>query len=196
MNKRIGVKCAALIFAGLVIGMGRNQAADETPLFNGKDLTGWTHVHEALFDVHEGNLRLVRGMGWLRTDKEYGDFILEVDLRPRVERYDSGLLFRVGLEGKPWPTNAWQVNLRRDMWGALVKDFKRIHGSSVEGPDIEDEMPWTKLRLEVRGNRARLEMDGKLIWETDKIDRSRGYIGIQAEDRVFEFRKFQITELN
>jgi hypothetical protein len=171
-------------------------APESRDLFNGRDLTGWEPVHDVTFDATNGNLRLVKGMGWLRTDREVGDFILELELRPLVERYDSGLLFRVGLEGKPWPTNGWQVNLRRDMWGALVQGYTRILPSPVEGPDIEDDTPWSKFRLEVRGARALLDINGRRIWETDRIDRSRGYLGIQAEDRMFEFRNMRLQELD
>lgn len=171
-------------------------AADWQPIFSGKDLTGWAPVHDVKFEAKDGVLKLVRGTGWLRTEKEYGDFLLEVELRPLVERYDSGLFFRVGLDGKPWPTDGWQINLRRDMWGALVKGYTKILPSPVEGPDIDDDAtPWTKLHLEVRGTKASLDLDGKRIWATDKIDRAKGYLGIQAEERVFEFRNFRVREL-
>src|SRR5512135_10419 len=69
-------------------------------LFNGKDLSGWVPVHEVTFVVTNGNLRLVKGMGWLRTEKQYGDFILEAEWRALVPEYDSGFFIRAGLEGK------------------------------------------------------------------------------------------------
>lgn len=172
------------------------HGAEWQSLFNGKDLAGWAPVHEVKFEAQEGELRLLRGTGWLRTEKEYGDFILEVELRPLVERYDSGLFFRVGLDGKPWPTDGWQINLRRDMWGALVRGFKKVAASSAEGPDIEDTTPWTKLHLEVRGTKATLDVDGKRVWEYDQIDRARGYLGIQAEDRAFAFRGWRLQSLD
>src|SRR5512132_3500615 len=91
-------------------------AADSTEakwesLFNGKDLSGWVSVNDTEFIVTNGNLRLVRGMGWLRTEKQYKDFVYEVEWRALVPEYDSGLFIRAGLEGKPWPTDGWQVNL-------------------------------------------------------------------------------------
>jgi hypothetical protein len=171
------------------------QPAEWQPLFNGKDLTGWVSVHDVLFDVQDETLRLVRGTGWLRTEKEYGDFILDVEIRPLVERYDSGLFFRAGLDGKPWPNDGWQVNLRRDMWGALVRGFKKMLDSSVEGPDVDDTTPWSRFRLEVRGTHASLTLEGKQLWQTDAIEPRRGYIGIQAEERSFAFRNFRILEL-
>lgn len=187
---------AAILSVGSVAVASAVLAADWTPLFNGKDLSGWVAVHDVKFEAVDGALRLVRGMGWLRTEKEYGDFILEVELRPKVERYDSGFFFRAGLDGKPWPTEGWQVNLRRDKWGNLVKGFKDVKKTEVEGPDVDDDAPWSKFRLEVRGAKATLDVDGKRVWEFDQIDRGRGYIGIQAEERSFDFRNFRIQALD
>jgi hypothetical protein len=178
---------ATVLFAGALTA----SAAEWRSLFNGRNLEGWVGVHDAVFEAQDGNLRLVRGMGWLRTEREYGDFILEMEIRPRVERYDSGLFFRVGLEGKPWPTDAWQINLRRDAWGALVKGTKRLIASSVEGPEVEEDA-WSKFRLEVRGRTAALDVDGKRVWTFDQIEPARGYIGIQAEERSFDFRNVRL----
>src|SRR5258708_4172609 len=93
-------------------------------LFNGKDLSGWTPMHDVEFVVTNGNLRLVTGMGWLRTEKQYTDFILEAEWRALMPEYDSGFFVRAGLEGKPWPNEAWQVNLQRAALGGLVKGNK------------------------------------------------------------------------
>ena len=196
MRSRFASRRRVGLFVALITGALAALAADWQPIFNGKDLTGWAPVQDVKFEAKDGVMKLVRGTGWLRTEKEYGDFMLEVELRPLVERYDSGLFFRVGLDGKPWPTDGWQINLRRDMWGALVRGYTKILPSTAEGPDIEDDTPWTKLHLEVRGSKASLDLDGKRIWATDKIDRAKGYLGIQAEDRVFEFRNFRVRELS
>jgi hypothetical protein len=191
---RCGV-VGGLVLAGLLSVPAATTDAEWQSLFNGKDLAGWKAEHGVTFEAADGALRLVKGMGWLRTEKEYGDFILEVELRPRVERYDSGLFFRVGLDGKPWPTDGWQINLRRDKWGTLVRGYKDVLRSEVEGPDVDEDAPWSKFRLEVRGTKATLDVDGKRVWAFESLDRARGYIGIQAEERSFDFRNFRIQGL-
>ncbi|MCC7377126.1 MAG: DUF1080 domain-containing protein [Verrucomicrobiales bacterium] len=189
--RNLAARCSVALAVGVFAAVAA-EAPEWQPLFNGKDLTGWQAFHDAKFEVNDAQLRLVKGTGWLRTDKAYRDFVLEVEVRPRVERYDSGFFFRAAADGKPWPADAWQINLRRDMWGALVHGTQRIMPATVEGPDIDDETPWSKFRLELRGTRAVLELNGKKVWETDKIDRPSGYIGIQAEERSFDFRNFRI----
>jgi len=94
-----------IVLATLRLSLAADAPKDETwvSLFNGKDLSGWVPVQEVTFVVTNSNLRLVSGMGWLRTEKQYTDFVLEAEWRALVPGYDSGFFIRAGLEGKPWP---------------------------------------------------------------------------------------------
>ena len=161
-------------------------------LFNGKDLTGWKAVHDVAFEVVDGNLRLVKGMGWLRTEKEYQDFILEVEWRALEEKYDSGIFVRAGLEGKPWPNDGWQVNLRYDALGGLVKGYQNKVPAETPRMPVKK---WVKFRLEVRGQEITLDVDGERTWEYKSLDAVKGFIGIQAENKSFDFRNLRIQPL-
>ncbi len=171
---------------------GQPGTGEYQPLFNGKDLTGWVAVHDVTFVVTNGNLRLVKGMGWLRTEKEYGDFVLEAEWRALEPGYDSGFFVRGGLEGKPWPKDGWQVNLSRAALGALVKGYKTIVPAETAPVPVEK---WVKFRIEVRGKKITLDVDGQRAWEYDGLDAARGYIGIQAENKAFDFRNLRVMEL-
>ena len=161
-------------------------------LFNGRDLTGWAPVHDVDFKVVDGNLQLVRGMGWLRTEKKYKDFVLEFEWRALVEKYDSGIFLRAGLEGKPWPKDGWQVNLRYDALGGLVKGYSPIVPAETPKMPLNK---WVKFRIEVKGTKVSLDVDGERAWDYDKVDLGEGYLGIQAEDRAFDFRNFRVQPL-
>jgi hypothetical protein len=189
--------CNALVLGAILVAQSsfRATAAEDgkwISLFNGKDMTGWTPVHDVKTEVKDGNLRITKGMGWIRTEKEYGDFILEAEWRALEEKYDSGLFFRCVLEGKPWPKDGWQVNLRYDRLGGLVKGYANILPAETEKMPLNQ---WVKVRLEVRGKKCALFVNGEKAWEYDKIDRDRGYVGIQIEDRAFDFRNIRIQEL-
>jgi hypothetical protein len=162
------------------------------PLFNGKDLSGWAPVHEVTFVVTNGNLRLVNGMGWLRTEKQYADFVLEAEWRALVPAYDSGFFIRAALEGKPWPKDGWQVNLNRNALGGLVKGYKTVVPAETPPMPLNK---WVKFRMEVRGQTLTLDVDGERAWEFKELDAARGYIGIQAEGKAFDFRNIRIQEL-
>lgn len=184
----------AVLAACLLVGSSRAADADLKwiSLFNGKDLTGWTKVHGVEAEVHDGCLRILKGMGWLRSDKEFSDFILEFEWRALDEKYDSGIFFRAGLGGKPWPDKSYQVNLRYDMLGGLVKGFTPV--VPAETPKLPLNQ-WVKFRLEARGDKVSLDVDGERAWETEKVEPGKGYLGIQIEDRRFDFRSLRVAEL-
>lgn len=180
-----------LVLAPALSGADSRPARWES-LFNGKDMTGWSAVHDVTFEVKDGNLRLVKGMGWLRTDKQYQDFVLEFEWRALEEKYDSGIFFRCGLEGKPWPKDGWQLNLRYDALGGLVKGTRPVVPAETPKMPLNQ---WVRFRLEVKGKTATLDVNGERAWETDALDGNPGYLGIQAEDRSFDFRNLRIQEL-
>src|SRR5260221_14292759 len=90
-------------------------------LFNGKDLTGWMIMNDGNFSAANGILHLEKSMGWLRTEKQYTDFILEAEWRALETNYNSGFFIRAGLEGKAFPGKASQVNLKPGSLGSLIK---------------------------------------------------------------------------
>jgi hypothetical protein len=161
-------------------------------LFNGKDLSGWVPVYDVTFVVTNGNLRLVNGTGWLRTEKQYTDFVLEAEWRALVPEYDSGFFIRAGLEGKPWPKDGWQVNLARSALGGLVKGYKTVVPAETPPMPLNK---WVKFRMEARGHKLTLDVDGERAWEFNDLDADRGYIGIQVEGKSFDFRNIRVQEL-
>src|SRR5512147_2396555 len=131
-------------------------------------------------------------MGWLRTEKQFSDFIFEVEWRALVPGYDSGFFIRAGLDGEPWPKGAWQVNLRDNSLGGLTKASKTMVPAETPRMPVGK---WVKFRLEVRGKKISLDVDGERAWEFGELDAQRGYLGIQAENKVFEFRHLRVQEL-
>jgi hypothetical protein len=196
MNKTCRLGLSALLcwscLGGTAVAADDLKAGAWESLFNGKDLNGWVAMNDVIFVVTNGNLRLVNGMGWLRTEKQYQNFVLEVEWRALEPGYNSGCFIRAGLEGKPWPKDGWQVDLNRAALGALVK------GSKIVVPAETPPMPvdkWVKFRIEVRGRKITLEVDGERAWEFGGLDAERGHIGLQAEGKAFEFRNLRVQEL-
>lgn len=188
MKTLIHVSLAAALVLSASSAFTEDYSLD---LFNGKSLEGWSEVNDAEFDVHDGALRLVDGMGWLRSDQLYGDFILEFETRALVDDYDSGWFFHAGLEGKPWPDAGWQVNLKTDALGALVRGYRAMLKPETEKVPVGE---WMKLRLETEGENASLQINGKEVWQADFIEPGLGLFGIQAENKSFEFRNIHVTE--
>jgi enamine deaminase RidA (YjgF/YER057c/UK114 family) len=72
------------------------------PLFSGKDLSGWKHIQrkptpakEAAWQVENGVLRAIGGPEAIEyTEKQFGDFILQIDVHSRAVHSNGGVFFR------------------------------------------------------------------------------------------------------
>jgi hypothetical protein len=47
----------------------------------------------------------------------------------------------------------------------------------------------------VNGKKIALDVDGERAWESDALDVTEGYLGIQAEDKSFDFRNFRLQPI-
>ena len=83
------------------------QKGKWTPLFNGKDLTGWTPVNVApnTFTVKNGMI-VSTGVptGVMRTNRMYENFIMEADWRHMVKDGNAGIFI--------WADPNWGRRLR------------------------------------------------------------------------------------
>ena len=95
------------LLISLLAAVGAARAADSntgfTPLYNGKDLTGW-HAHSGDIKKWQADGDLVvclgGGGGWLVTDKNYTDFVLKLDWKiPKGG--NSGVALRSPPKGDP-----------------------------------------------------------------------------------------------
>ena len=91
---------AVCLLLTLVAPALADDAADGfVPLFNGKNLDGWTERQvkkgqEGRWSVENGVLKAKAGSGWLGTEKMYGNFTLRVEWKIVVDG-NSGVFFRV-----------------------------------------------------------------------------------------------------
>ena len=167
---------------------------DSTPaaLFNGTNLDGWVQMNGGRFTATNGIIHLEGGQGWLRTQKEYGDFILTAEWRGMNTNYNSGVFIRAPLTGQPWAPDIWQINTKQTGIGELLAGSKKII-RSVTKPIPPGE--WGSFRIEARGTNLTLAVNERPVWEFHALKPATGFIGLQAEGKAFEFRKLQILDL-
>jgi hypothetical protein len=161
-------------------------------LFNGKDLSGWLPMNDGVFSATNGTIHLAKGMGWLRTERPYTNFIFEAEWRALQTNYNSGFFLHAGLDGKPFPTDVWQVNLKETALGSLLKGAKTIVPSTTAAVPVNQ---WFKFRMELSGHKLVLTVNGERTWEYDNLDAGPGFIGLQAEGKAFDFRNLRLQEL-
>ena len=173
------------------VSAGPVPITDAVSLFNGTNLDGWVAMNGGRFSATNGVIHLEGGQGWLRTEKEYGNFILTAEWRGLKPNYNSGVFIRAPLAGQPWAPNIWQINTKQTGIGELLAgSSKIIH--SVTSPIPPDE--WVKFRIEARGPNLALAVNDQPAWEFHALQPPSGYIGLQAEGKSFEFRNLQIQD--
>lgn len=185
---------AALVASAACEPGKADDAAKAEPIFNGKDLSGWV-VTGCEAGVEDGLLVIKSGDGFVRYDKELGDFELEIEWKALREKdYDSGIYFRSALalpEGRAWP-DKYQINLKDGDEGNLIgSKTGRSTGLIKRGE-------WNAFKLRVAGKTAELHINGKPAWKADGIEPASGYVGIQVEvpgGGQFQFRNIKLKTL-
>lgn len=78
------------------------KPAELKPVWNGRDLTGWTVLRhprladdrQARWTIADGTLLAVGGPGAVELDGRYGDLVIQIEVRMRAKLVNGGLFFR------------------------------------------------------------------------------------------------------
>jgi hypothetical protein len=183
----------ALIFMLLIMNVSAKQNDGWQSLFNGKDLTGW-HQLNGKADYHVENGEIVGTTvantpnSFLATDKDYGDFILELDLLVANDM-NSGIQFRS--ISKPEVMNGrvhgyqCEVDPSTRAWSGGIYDEARrgwlytgeLNSSAKSAFKMGG---WNHYRIECIGNSLRTWLNGiPVAWVIDDMTPS-GLIALQV----------------
>ena len=188
------------------IFVGATNAAPQTEvLFNGQDIKGWVVMHGGEWTVDDGVLVGRSGTNWstnpeksgswLRTAKEYKDFVLELEysISPRG---NSGVFFRSDTAKNPAFTG-YEMQVTDDhgrqpgkgSTGALYDVVAAAKNMSKPSGE------WNHARIEARGPLIRIWLNGEKIVEYEGSRRESGYIGLQNHDNrtTVKFRNIRVT---
>jgi hypothetical protein len=177
----------SLLLAGLllVVPSSDRAAADDfkpepgfTPLFNGKDLSGWktkkgeplegkTESPEKRFVVKDGVLVLdhnVKGDIYIYTVKEFGgDLHIKFDYMP----------------GPGCNNDLFIRGLKFDIKKPDVKNLK--------------EGEWNEFEIVIKGDKAEFKSNGE-TQRTDKVKAEKSNLGLRAEFGPVQYRRLRIKE--
>jgi hypothetical protein len=193
---------------------------DYTPLFNGKDLTGWVNVNCApgTFFV-KGNEIITTGepTGYLRTEKAYENFVLEFEWMHVREKGMANSGFFVW--GDPLPavgtgyTRGIEVqvliNYETDwatsdgdlfsIWGAHCtpdrphpKGYERCLPSEKR---VKGAGQWNHYKVIANDGVIKLHVNGKEVSGVSKCTPRKGYLALESEGSECHFRNLKIKEL-
>ncbi len=200
------------------LGVASARASDKPEmLFNGKDLTGWTHhldkpdvKMEDVWSVEDGVL-VCKGqpVGYLLTKKnDYENYVLSLEWRWPKEGGNNGVLVHVT---KPGALGVWPKSLEVQLADQQAGDFWVI-GTTIDVDNAEkrrqdrrhlnlsdgDEKPigkWNKMEITCRGNEVLVKVNGKLVNHATNVSQTRGAIALQSEGTPIEFRNITLVRL-
>lgn len=190
MKYRIVCLAVTLLFANYDwVNSGRAEAGDDfSPLFNGRDLTGWhgdnphttvkakpgereqaiaAQQAEFLKHWHAEDGELVNdGNGpYATTDREFGDIELLIDYKT-VAKADSGIYLRGTPQIQIWDSTEaggkWERNADKGSGGL----FNNTHGQPGQLPLVLADQPfgeWNHFRILQIGARTWVELNHKLV---------------------------------
>jgi hypothetical protein len=178
--------CVALLFTAVL------SAQDGfTPLFNGKNLDGWEVDTATVWSVSNGVLiGKTPGLSYnefLRTRKQYSNFVLKVSLRLINGVGNSGVQFRSKPASQAHEVSGFQADASwPQFWGCLYDESRR--NKTLACPTREsmakfDPAAWHEYTITAQGNRIVLELDGvKTVdyVETDPAIETSGFIAVQV----------------
>jgi hypothetical protein len=197
---------ASALISLLLLSAASSTAAPKE-LFNGRDLTGWVAMHGGEWKIEDGAIVGRNGTNWstnpeksgswLRTEKEYSDFVLELEFAIN-SRGNAGVFIRSGLEKNPAFTgHEMQIvddhgrEPRKGSTGALYDVVAATKNMSKPANE------WNKARITCKGKRIQINLNGEDIidYQTDRL--TRGYLGLQNHDNraVIKFRNIRVTEM-
>lgn len=195
-------------------------AADEAliPFFNGKDLSGWVPVNVApsTFTVRDGMI-VCTGVptGVMRTEKQYENFILELEYMHLVPGGNAGLFVwsdAITSVGVPF-TRSIEVQIL----DGSESESHTSHGDvfSIHGATMKPDRPHPKgamrcLPSEKRANPAgqwnhyrvvcndgviKLSVNGKEVSGATECTPRKGYICLESEGGTVHYRNIKLAEL-
>lgn len=208
MHSLRSISALALVAALLGFGCAHSSSSRARSLFDGRSLDGWVAMHGGEWTVSQSELIGRNGVdwstnpersgSWLRTAREYGDFVLELDYAINTKG-NSGIFLRSGLEKNPAFTgNEIQILddrhlTRPEIWstGAV---YDVVAASQVVSRPAGE---WNAVRIEARGMKVNVWLNGVQIQSDAPLRSARGYIGLQNHDdkSVVRFRNVRLQEL-
>ncbi|MDQ1255866.1 MAG: hypothetical protein QG656_460 [Candidatus Hydrogenedentes bacterium] len=198
-----------------------------TPLFDGKTLDGWTQRGGTAPYRVEGDTivgttvpgkevldKMVSGTGnsFLCTDKNYGDFILELEFKVDPQM-NSGVQIRSNSipEYKNGQVHGYQVEIDPSdrAWTAGIYDEgRRGWLYNLEGPEREaarkafKQNEWNHVRVEARGDSIKTWLNGVPAADLKDSMTPTGFIALQVhaskdpEPREVRWRNIRIQSLD
>ncbi len=197
----------------------REGDAGHVQLFNGRDLTGWTHVlsdmnipRDQVWSVKDGVLACTgKPSGYLRTERDdFENYVLTVDWRWPLGTAggNNGVLVHASDPGVlgVWPRSIevqlqkgqagdfWIIGTELDVENEAERKQDRRHLNLTN--DSEKPMgEWNTIEITCKGNEVIVKVNGELVNHATNCSVARGAICLQSEGAPIEYRNIVLRPL-
>ncbi len=210
--KKILLLCLSVLALYLVVTCSRSNAAgDFKPLFNGQDLTGWVNVNCApeTWTVKDKIIVCTgKPIGVLRTDRQYENYVLELEWRHMQAGGNAGLFVHsddLPVTGQPF-TRSVEIQIMDGnagdifgIQGATMVPFQPHPQGWMRSLPTSDAMKptgqWNQYRVECRNGMIDLWVNGTHVNRVFNANPRKGYICLESEGSEVHFRNIRINEL-
>ena len=207
-----------LCLAACVTAARAQQQEGFTPLFNSKDLSGWVPVNVApnTFTVRDGMI-VCNGVptGVMRTDRQYENFVLELEYKHLVPGGNAGLF--VWSEPVTAPGVPFTKSVEVQILDGSNSETHTSHGDvfSIHGATLKPDRPhprgamrclpserrakgageWNHYRVTCNDGVLKLAVNGKEVSGATQCRPRKGYICLESEGGTVHYRNLRIKEL-
>ncbi|MFO0791270.1 MAG: DUF1080 domain-containing protein [Pirellulales bacterium] len=193
----------------------KGEQAEFKPIFNGKDLSGWTHATEN-YEVANGAIRCKEGKGGvLQTEKTYKNFAVQLEFK-LPPAGNNGLAIRTPDDCGDGAYDGMELQILDDT-APVYKDLHEyqfcgsLYGLAPSRPGfLRPVGDWNFEEVTVNGDNIIVELNGYEILNVDvakvrqkPIDgkahpgaaRTEGHFGFCGHTDPVEFRNIRLKEL-
>jgi hypothetical protein len=182
--------CALLV----ITTAGAADKPSGTPLFDGKTLDGWKTLgggadYKVVDGTIVGSSRPGVPNSFLVTEKTFGDFVLDLDVRQDVGPTNSGVQFRSlsTPEFENGRVHGYQTDIdpsERQWSGGIYEEAQRgwFYTGEMNPPakSLYKFGEWNHYRIEAIGPRLRVWINGKPAADVIDAASASGFIGLQV----------------
>lgn len=205
MNKLL--KKLSLATAIVLVAFAANRQAQANnnqwrPLFNGKDLTNWSHVGDGKFTIENGLLKTEGGMGLLWYNREkFGNCVIRVVYKATYPSSNSGIFVRIAHPPKDeWDAvhNGYEIQIfdPHDEYNRTGAIYTIAPATKLASKPAGE---WNTMEITLKGQRIIVVLNGVKVSDYDPTKQAAparkkwsepergfrpdfGYIGLQNHD--------------
>ncbi|MHC5541907.1 3-keto-disaccharide hydrolase, partial [Singulisphaera rosea] len=181
----------ALLGAMLLLTSARAEDPGFTPLFNGKDLTGWRYGQADLTgktSSDDGRFAVKDGILVITDSKDKPPKNTEIDT---VESFDGDFTLRLEFRASKDANSGLHLRDKIFAHQLQIRDYPRV--GPYKALKSYKDGDWNAIEVVVTGTKARCTCNGELLEAALEIP-AKGPLALQSETNVLEYRKIRVKK--